>query len=215
MIKSNEKSNEKSTINVINIEKKQSYFGLIQDIMTLLYCFMMIPLSMLNIVSNMNNFTLPIYLISYIYFIATGFINLYYLEYNFVIHHVICLNLIFLLQFYNNEQYMLWLSYCFMSEISNIFLSMKNILKHVEKIFAINLKNIHDINNILFLISYFGIRICYLLPLSYQFFRLNYNKLLYKNFILLNTIIMYILNLYWAYLIIKKVHKMIKKYKLT
>lgn len=206
-------NNSHSINNLVNLEKKQSKCGLIQDIMTFGYCLIMIPFAISNIIYNTNNFTWPIYLGSYLYFIITGLINLYYLEFNFVIHHIICLDLIFMSHINTNQEYLIWLSYCFMAEISNIFLSLKNILKHTENIFSFQLKKIHTLNDILFFISYFGIRILYLFPLTYQFVFHNYTNLKYPFFILANIIIMCVLNLYWGYLIIKKVQRMINKNK--
>lgn len=201
----------------INVEKKQSMSGLIQDIMTLLYCMVIIPTSLTNITYNQNNFTPQIYFWSYTYFIVTGLMNIYYLEYNFVVHHVICLNLIALSHSNTNQAYIIWLSYCFMAEISNIFLSIKNILKHIEKIlpqeYLITLKYIQNTNDIMFFIGYFGIRILFLFPLTYIFVKTNYSNLIYPNFILTNIILMSLLNLYWGFLIIKKAQKSINKMK--
>ena len=204
-----------SITNVVNLEKKQSNYGLIQDFMTFLYCLVMIPLAISNIIYYKNYFTWYIYLFSYLYFVITGLINLYYLEYNFVIHHLICIDLIVMTHFNSDPEYLSWVSYCFLAEISNIFLSLKNILKHFEKIFSLSIKNIHTINDIMFFSSYFGIRIFYLFPITYKFICTNYLNLKYSNFIIINIITMCVLNLYWGYLILKKVQRMINKTKLN
>jgi hypothetical protein len=202
-----------SIINIVNLEKKQSCYGFIQDIMTFGYCLVMIPLAISNIIYGQNNFSWSIYAFSYLYFVITGLINLYYLEYNFVFHHIVCLNLIFASHLNTSQEYLIWFSYCFMAEISNIFLSLKNILKHIEKLFSIQLKNINTLNNLLFFISYFTIRIFYLMPLTYHFICDNYYNLKFPGFILCNIIVMTLLNLYWGYLIIKKVQRMLNKTK--
>jgi hypothetical protein len=210
---SSSSSSSNSINNVINLEKKQSEYGLIQDLMTLGYCLIMIPLAISNIIYGQNNFTWSIYTLTYLYFVITGLINLYYLEYNFIIHHIICLNLIYTSHYDTSQEYLIWLSYCFLAEISNIFLSLKGILKHVEKVFKLPIKNINTLNDLLFFISYFGIRIFYLIPLTYQFICANYFNLKFPAFILANTTLMSLLNLYWGYLIIKKVQRTINKIK--
>jgi hypothetical protein len=40
--------------NPINLEKKQSAFGLFQDIYTLTYCLILIPIAKYNIFTNSN-----------------------------------------------------------------------------------------------------------------------------------------------------------------
>lgn len=204
---------DNSINSVINIEKKQSEYGLIQDLMTLGYCLIMIPLAISNIMYGQNNFSWSIYVLTYLYFVITGLINLYYLEYNFIVHHIICLNLIYISHYDTSQEYLIWLSYCFMAEISNIFLSLKGILKHLEKIFKLPIKSIHTINDLLFFVSYFGIRIFYLMPLTYQFVTVNYLNLKFPKFVLINIVTMSLLNLYWGYLIIKKVQRIINKTK--
>lgn len=215
MSNSNVNSNVNSISNVINLEKKQTNYGLIQDFMTLGYCLVMIPLSVSNIISNINNFTWHINVFSYLYFIITGLINVYYREYNFVIHHIICLDLIFMSHSNINQKYITWLSYCFMAEVSNIFLSGKNILKHFEKKFSLQIKkNIYTLNDLMFFTSYFGIRIFFLIPLTCKFMLENYFDLEYSNFIIVNVTVMCLLNLYWGYFIIKKAQKIINKSKI-
>ena len=202
---------------VVNLEKKNSIYGLIQDLETLIYCLIMVPLSLLNIFNDKNYFTQNIYLLSYVYFIITGITNIYYQEINYIIHHIICLNLIVISQYDTNHKYLIWLSYCFLAEISNIFLSGKNILKHIAKIESLNksliLTQINKINDFLFLISYFGIRIFYLIPFTYKFITTNYFDLKYPIVIVSNVIIMCLLNLYWSYMIIIKIKKMMEKTK--
>jgi hypothetical protein len=207
----NESNTKKIMVNVVNLEKKQSKYGLIQDLMTLGYCSIIIPLAISNIMYGKNNFSWSINVLTYLYFVITGLINLYYLEYNFIVHHIICLNLIYLSHYDTFQEYLIWLSYCFMAEISNIFLSLKNLLKHLEKIFKLSIKSVYTLNDFLFLISYFGIRIFYLMPLTYQFVRENYLNLKFPKFVIINIVTMSLLNLYWGYLIIKKVHRTIDK----
>lgn len=197
----------------INLEKKQSKFGLYQDICTLIYCSIMIPVSIYNLYYGINIIDWKIDLFSYTYFTITGVINLYYLEYNFVLHHLICIGLIWISKF-NNNLYYQWLSKCYLAEISNIFLSSKNILRTLRNSQIIKTKIYENINDILFVITYFGIRIFYLLPHTIIYLYQNYKsefKFNYFEFILINIILMALLNLHWSYLIILKMLKIKNK----
>lgn len=64
-----------SLMSGINIEKKQSWSGLFQDIYTLLYCMIIIPLSIYNVIYETNIIDWKIDLFSYVYFIITGLIT--------------------------------------------------------------------------------------------------------------------------------------------
>lgn len=204
-------SNQNLHMNSV-LERKQTTFGLIHDIYTLAYCLVFIPLCLFGIISNSNPFGQFANILSWIYFISTGLINVYHREYNFVLHHIVCIGLIYTNTF-NNLEYSLWLSKCYLAEVSNIFLSMKNILKHIKKnnLTNIDLVMIEKINNVLFVLAYFGIRICYLIPMTLFYMRYNYLKLNWNNFILVNVFAMCILNLYWGILIVKKVKTSIIK----
>lgn len=191
-----------------NTNKKESQMGIFQDYFTFLYCLIIIPHSIYNLYNNTIIFGQTINLFSYFYFISTGIINLYYLEYNFVIHHIICIGII-LSGTQNNLTYNLWLSKCFLSEISNVFLSSKNILKHLKKNNIIIPNYISKINDFLFVGTYIGVRILYLIPYTIYFFY-NNNDFNYLPFILMNVFTMFVLNLYWLVLIIKKIIKMFK-----
>lgn len=204
---------DKSFTNPLNIEKKKSIYGLYQDIYTLIYCAIIIPISIYNLYYETNIIDWKIDLFSYIYFIITGIINLYYLEYNFILHHLVCIGLIWIGKYNNNLVYYQWLSKCFLAEISNIFLSNKNILKTLRNSNVIQTKMYENINDVLFVVTYFGIRMFYLVPYTFIYLYQNYNSKLkfnYFEFILINVILMVILNLYWSNLIFKKILK-IKK----
>jgi len=204
---------QNSLTNPINLEKKQSKFGLYQDIYTLIYCSVLIPVSIYNLYYNTNIIDWKVDLFSYIYFIITGIINLYYLEYNFVLHHLVCVGLIWIGKYNNNLHYYQWLSKCYLAEISNIFLSSKNLLRTLRNSQIIKTKIYENINDILFVITYFGIRMFYLLPYSILYLFQKYKSQLkfnYYEFILINVILMALLNLHWSYLIIKKILKMKK-----
>lgn len=199
--------------NPINIEKKQSKFGLCQDIFTLIYCSILIPVSIYNLYYNTNIIDWKVNLFSYIYFIITGIINLYYLEYNFVLHHVVCVGLIWIGNYNKTPEYYTLLSKCYLAEISNVFLASKNILRTLRNSYMIKTKIYENINDILFVITYFGIRMFYLLPYVLAYLYQNYKsefKFEYFEFILINIILMAILNLHWSYLIIKKIKKIEK-----
>ena len=203
--------------NTINLEKKQSVYGLFQDLYTLIYCMILIPISLYNIIFNTNIITTNLDIFSYIYFVVTGVINLYYFEYNFVLHHLVCVNLIWVgTQNSDSLDYYIWLSYCYLAEISNIFLSLKNILKHLRYMGIIQSKNLEFANDILFASSYLIIRMCLIFPYTcvyiYNKFQ-DVNQIKYMNFVLVNIIFMSGLNFYWAYLIIKKVLRTIGKNK--
>lgn len=199
--------------NPINLDKKKSIYGLVQDAYTLLYCLILIPTSIYNLVYQTNIITWKLDLFSYIYFLITGIINLYYREYVFVLHHIICLNLIFIGNYNNNLNYYLWLSNCYLAEVSNIFLSMKNVLKHLETLNISGIKKFKMLNDFAFVIGFFGVRICYIIPITINYF-INHSKTInYFNFIVINTFLMIVLNLHWGYLIIEKVRKMITNNK--
>ena len=151
-------------------------------------------------------------LISYIYFILTGIINLYFAEYNFVLHHLICINIIFISNYNTDLDFGIWISKCYLAEIYNIFLSMKNILIHIEKRNLITntmlIKKLKNANNILFVLTYFVFRMIYILPQTFAYMYANYfsiQRTAYFEFALLNILLMSILNIYWSYLIFKKV----------
>jgi hypothetical protein len=201
-------------LSAINLEKKQSFYGLFQDLYTLIYCIILIPISLFNIMTNTNIIGWNIDLFSYIYFIITGAINLYYLEYNFVLHHLICINLIWIGYYNNNLDYFIWLSYCYLAEISNIFLSLKNILKHLRYYNIIKSKKYENINDIFFASSYILVRIFFILPYTCAYIYQRYMdvvRLKYLNFITLNIILMSVLNCYWFYLITKKIIRTVSK----
>lgn len=194
--------------NIINLEKKQSIYGIFQDIYTLVYCIVIISISIYNLYNGINIINWKIDLFSYIYFILTGIINIYYLEYNFILHHIICIGLIWIGNYNQNLDYYLLLSKCYLAEFSNIFLSGKNILRKLRNIGIIKTKHYENINDILFAITYFVVRMFYLLPytLTYLYFNQKSNsKFNYFEFILINVILMAILNIYWGYLIVKKI----------
>ena len=187
----------------INIEKKQSCFGLFQDICTLLYCMIIIPLSMYNLIYETNIIDWKIDLFSYVYFIITGLINLYYWEFNFVLHHIICIGLIWTGHNNTNIEYHLWISKCYLAEISNIFLSSKNILRYFRIKGYIQNKIYENANDVLFVLSYFIVRIFLLIPYSFVHLYLNYcNGLTYEyfNFIFINVFAMSLLNIFWSWL---------------
>lgn len=200
--------------NPINIEKKKSIYGLYQDIFTLIYCSIIIPISIYNLYYETNIVDWKVDLFSYMYFIITGVINMYYLEYNFVIHHLVCIGIIWIGNYNQTNDYYLLLSKCYLAEISNIFLSSKNILRTLRNSQIVKTKIYENINDLLFVITYFGIRMFYLLPYVFYYLYSNYHNLLskfnYFEFILLNVIVMALLNIYWSYLIIKKILKVFK-----
>ena len=201
----------KEISNTINLKKKQSVYGLFQDLYTLAYCIILIPISIHNIMFNTNIITSNLDIFSYIYFAITGAINLYYLEYNFVLHHLVCVNLIWVgTQNSNSLDYYIWLSYCYLAEISNIFLSLKNILKHLRYNGIIKSKNLEFVNDILFASSYLVIRMCLIFPYTCVYIYKKYqdlNQIKYLNFVLVNVIFMSWLNFYWACLIVKKIFR--------
>lgn len=197
--------------NLLNSEKKLSVYGLFQDIYTLGYCIIIIPICIYNIFYQTNMINWKLDLFSYIYFTITGIINLYFLEYDFIIHHIICLSLIYIGNHNNNLNYYLWLSKCYLAEVSNIFLSTRNVLRYMEKNKIIINKNFKNLSDILFLLCYFGIRIFYLIPITINYLINNYKSIKYFNFIFVNIFIMILLNLYWSCLIIKKASKSFEK----
>jgi len=106
----------------------------------------------------------------------------------------------------DNLEYYLWLSNCYLAEISNIFLSGKTILKYIGKKYSFNTKKINLINNLLFASSYFIVRIFYIIPVTINYFIKYHAHYRFFNFIFANMITMIVLNLYWGYLIGKIVY---------
>jgi len=191
--------------NTTNFEINKTLILLICDIYTLLYCSIIIPISIYNLLYKTNIITWHIDIFSYLYFIVTGILNIYYAEYNFVIHHIICISLIMIGNSNNNLEYYSWLSKCYLAEISNIFISIKNILKYLRKKNILIKNQMEKIISWLFVIFYFSIRIFYIGMTTLIFIQNHYTQLNYGNIILINIIIMYLLNIYWGILIIKKV----------
>ena len=189
--------------NFTNLNKK---LYLVQDIYTLIYCSFILPISLYNILYNTNIITWKIDLFSYVYFITTGIINLINKEYDFLLHHLVCLGIIWSGNYNNNLEYYIWVSNCYLSEFSNIFLSYKNILRY-QKDKISNYKIINNINNFMFILSYFIIRICWIIPITILFLLKNYKNLIYNKFILINILMMIYLNIYWLNKIFKKIKK--------
>ena len=189
--------------NFTNLNKK---LYLVQDIYTLIYCSFILPISLYNILYNTNIITWKIDLFSYVYFITTGIINLINKEYDFLLHHLVCLGIIWSGNYNNNLEYYIWVSNCYLSEFSNIFLSYKNILRY-QKDKISNYKIINNINNFMFILSYFIIRICWIIPITILFSLKNYKNLIYNKFILINISMMIYLNIYWLNKIFKKIKK--------
>lgn len=188
-----------------NLERKKTWVGLAHDVSTLMYCMVFIPMCCIAITNNTNPFGPILDALSYIYFITTGIINMYHHEYAFVFHHIACISMVWANN-YNDNNYSLWLATCYFAEVSNIFLSMKNVLKHIKKYIKIN-PLIEQINNVMFILAYFAIRIFYLIPLTTKFMFEHISDLNYKYLIAINVFIMCALNLYWGYLILLKVIK--------
>jgi hypothetical protein len=179
-----------SLMSGINIEKKQSWLGLFQDTYTLIYCMIIIPLSMYNVIYDTNIIDWKIDLFSYVYFIITVTINLYYWEFNFVLHHIICIGIIWTGNNNTDIDYHLWISKCYLAEISNIFLSSKNILRYFRIKGCIQNKIYENINDVLFVLTYFMVNLYsnYCNEKTYKYFK----------FIFINVFIMSLLNIYWS-----------------
>ena len=62
---------QSSLTNPINLEKKKSKFGLYQDIYTLIYCTIIIPISIYNLYFETNIIDWKIDLFSYIYILLS------------------------------------------------------------------------------------------------------------------------------------------------
>ncbi len=199
---------DSSLKSVINIEKKKSIYGLFQDIYTLSYCMIIIPISIYNLYYQTNIITWKIDMFSYVYFVLTGLINLYYQEYNFLLHHLVCIGLIWIGKYNNNLDYYLWISKCYLAEISNIFLSGKNILRTLRSYNIVKTKLYENINDVLFVLTYFAVRMFYLLPYTLVYLYRNSKsefKFNYIEFIVMNVLLMGLLNIHWSYLIIIKI----------
>lgn len=194
----------------------------IHNIYGFIYCIQMFYLNMLVIFgqSDLNNISYyydSIFVYSLLYFTISTSIN--YLDKNhiFVLHHAICMIMLYYGYIYKEAEYLIWLSKSFMAEFSTIFLSLSKILRYGVK------HNINVPNSIIaysdnsFVISYFTIRIIYLLPLCLHFMLTYKFKNIFGLVIPLVCLVMMTMNLYWTFLIYKKIErnidiKTVKKY---
>ncbi len=184
----------------------------IHNIYGFIYCVQMFYLNMLVIfaqsdLKNISYYYDSIFVYSLLYFTISTNIN--YLDKNhiFVLHHVICMIMLYYGYIYQEPKYLIWLSKSFMAELSTIFLSLSKILRYGVK------HNINVPNDIItysdngFMISYFVVRIIYLLPLCLHFM-LTYNfKNIFGLIIPLVCLVMMGMNIYWSFLIYKKIEK--------
>jgi hypothetical protein len=183
----------------------------IHNIYGFLFCVYMFFLSM-TILFNQNNLEymgstyLSVCKHSYIYFTISSGIN--YLDKNniFLLHHIICMVILFYGYLYMEPEYLIWVSKTFLAEFSTIFLSLSKILRYVKKNSYVP-DNLITFSDNFFIISYFSVRVMYLLPLCLLFI-INYRfRNIFGLVIPLVSIVMIGMNIYWTFLIYKKVTK--------
>lgn len=184
----------------------------IHNIYGFIYCIQMFYLNMLIIFSNsetnyLSHYYYLIFVYSLFYFTISTGIN--YLDKNpiYIIHHVICLIMLYYGYIYEEPEYLIWMSKTFMAEFSTIFLSLSKMLRYGVKN-NINIpKEILSYSDNFFIISYFCVRIFYLLPLCLHFI-ITYKFVGIFSFIIpFICVIMIIMNLYWSFLIYKKISR--------
>ncbi len=182
----------------------------IHNIYGLIYCIQMFYLNMLIIFNQtdigfINSMFDKIFFYSLLYFTISTGIN--YLDKNhiFVLHHVICMIMLYYGYIYSEPEYLIWMGKTFMAEFSTIFLSLSKSLRYLKK------NNVHVSDQLVsysdnfFIISYFLIRIFYLTPMSINFM-LNYSfKSIFAIIVPFVVLIMIGMNLYWTFLIYKKI----------
>ncbi len=184
----------------------------IHNLYGFIYCIQMFFLNMLVLfnqsdLTTLNNYYTSIFAYSLIYFTISTGIN--YLDKNhiFVLHHAICMILLYYGYIYGETEYLVWMSKTFLAEFSTIFLSLSKILRYGIK------NNINVPNEIItqsdnfFVISYFSIRILYLLPLSLHFLLTYKFRHIFSIIVPIVSLTMIAMNLYWSFLIYKKVTK--------
>lgn len=139
---------------------------------------------------------------SIFYFIIDLIIEISNFNYIYILHHSVCLTLLLLKLIWKDEvMYSNFMNLGLTMEVSNIFLNLRPLLKgNKEK---------ENINNILFVISWFITRIFYSIPMTIY---LVYFKKVDGGQPFLISIAIFavvILHLYWGFLILKKVYQQI------
>ncbi len=182
----------------------------IHNIYGLIYCIQMFYLNMLIIFNQtdivfINSMFDKIFFYSLLYFTISTGIN--YLDKNhiFVLHHVICMIMLYYGYIYTEPEYLIWMGKTFMAEFSTIFLSLSKTLRYLKKNNVQVPDQVVSYSDNFFIISYFLIRIFYLAPMSISFI-LNYTfKSIFSIIVPFVALIMIGMNLYWTFLIYKKV----------
>ncbi len=182
----------------------------IHNVYGFIYCIQMFYLNMLLIFyQNDTNYLITTFnticMYSFIYFTISSLINYLDKNYIFLVHHLICLITLLYGYIYQETKYIIWVANTFLAEFSTIFLSFSKINRFLKNN-EINISNkITNLSDNLFVLSYYSIRIIYLLPLTISFLY-SYKFVGIFNFILpLISIVMIGMNLYWAVLIFKKI----------
>ncbi len=189
----------------------------IHNVYGFVYCIQMFYFNMLLLFyKNDTNYLITsfntICMYSFIYFIISSSINYLDKNYIFLVHHLICIITLLYGYIYQEPEYIVWVANTFLAEFSTIFLSFSKItrfLKNNEITISNKTTNfitkITNLSDNLFVLSYYSIRILYLLPLSISFLY-KYKFVGIFNFILpLVSLVMIGMNLYWAVLIYNKI----------
>jgi hypothetical protein len=183
---------------------------LAHNIYGLFFCIQMFFLNIVILFNHNNNVLVDSYFRSILnnslfYFTISTVINYFDKNYIFILHHIICLIFLYYGYFYNEHEYLIFLSKSFMAEISTIFLTLSKILRYCKKNDILIPYKLQSYSDSFFIITYLGIRILYLLPLS-LFFILTYSfKSFFYFLVPIITLILISMNLYWTYLIYKKI----------
>lgn len=182
----------------------------IHNIYGLIFCIQMFYLNMLLIfnqtdINFINLMFDRIFFYSVWYFTISTGIN--YLDKNhiFILHHVICMIILYYGYIYMEPVFLLWLGKTFMAEFSTIFLCLSKTLRYLKKS---NIKVPNELvsySDNFFVLSYLSVRILYLTPMTINFI-INYSfKNIFAFIIPFVTLIMVGINSYWAFLIYKKI----------
>jgi len=183
---------------------KISYSKILEDLILIIYTIIILPLVIFNLYWNPYNLNYNFYIniFSTIFLIITGLKYLYQENIPYFTHNICCLSLLFLNCINNNSELNLLINYSYFAEISTFFLSTKRIIKVIDEENKLKVKKkIYNYLDTIFGISYFLIRICFLIPYSLVFIKKNTNLNLY----LIVKLIIYfkiMLNTHWLFFII-------------
>lgn len=187
-----------------------NYLDIFHNVYGIAFClhilYLIYPILIQNNTNEYYTNYEQIYYYSSLYFFISGIINCLDKSYLFIIHHIISYIAIYYGFMYKENKYIYWICQNLLSEISTIFLALNSILKVLNKKNIIRTPPIIYIySNFIFCIVYTSIRIIYLLPINLKYLYFNSFQSNYKYLLPIIFYIMIGLNIYWFYLICKKI----------